>query len=266
METFTLTRGGSPLILSLPHPGTRLPVAVHEALNVTGREVGDTDWHMRQLYAFAERFNPSVIEASLSRFVIDLNRDPAGISLYPGQATTELIPTTTFDGEPIWTVPPDDTETKARITAYFEPYHAALAAEIARIKAIHGYCVLYDCHSIRSHIPRLFEGTLPVLNLGTNSGVSADPAIEAVASHIIRASGFSHAINGRFKGGWITRHYGQPASNVHAIQMEISMAAYLAEETPPWRFDAARAAPLQATLGNLLEAVLATAAGLGRTG
>ncbi|MCU0884797.1 MAG: N-formylglutamate deformylase [Beijerinckiaceae bacterium] len=266
MRTFTLTQGTSPLILSMPHPGTRLPDAVHEALNAKGREVGDTDWHMRQLYAFADRFNPSIIEATLSRFVIDLNRDPAGISLYPGQATTELIPTTTFDGEPIWTVLPDAAETKARINAYFEPYHAALAAEIARVKAIHGYCVLYDCHSIRSRIPRLFDGTLPVLNLGTNSGRSADPAIEAVAAHVIKASGFSHAINGRFKGGWITRHYGQPASAVHAIQMEISMAAYLAEEAPPWRFDAARAAPLQATLANLLEAVLATAAGLGRTG
>ncbi len=262
MKTFTLTEGDSPLILSMPHPGTRVPDEVWDQLNETGRQLADTDWHMRELYSFAERFKPSVIEAHLSRYVIDLNRDPSGTSLYPGQATTELIPTTTFDGEPIWLTEPDVAETRRRIEAYFDPYHDALEAEIARVKARHGFCLLYDCHSIRSAIPRLFDGELPILNLGTNSGASCAAALEAVSAHVVKASGLGAAVNGRFKGGWITRHYGQPEDGVHAVQMEIAMRAYLAEERPPWRFAPDIAKPLQTTLSNLLETLLVTAAGL----
>lgn len=255
-DIVSITQGSSPLILSMPHPGTGLPEEVRAALNPTGLLVGDTDWHMRQLYAFAERFRPSVVEAGLSRYVIDLNRDPSGASLYPGQATTELVPTTTFDGEPIWTTPPDEAEVERRKQAYFQPYHEALAAEIARVKAQHGFCLLWDCHSIASVMPRLFPGTLPTLNLGTNSGASCAPSIQQAAEAALAQSGFSHVSNGRFKGGWITRHYGQPAEHVHAIQMEITLSAYLSEEAPPWTFDAAKAARLQAALSAIIEAVL----------
>ncbi|PZO03704.1 MAG: N-formylglutamate deformylase [Hyphomicrobiales bacterium] len=267
-DIVTVTRGPSPLILSMPHPGTDLPPEVHAALNERGRLVEDTDWHMRELYAFAERFQPTIVEAGLSRYVIDLNRDPSGASLYPGQATTELVPTTTFDGAPIWATPPDEAEIARRREAYFQPYHDALAAEIARAKATHGWCLLWDCHSIKSVIPRLFPGTLPTLNLGTNSGASCAPAVETAATAAMAGHALTQIANGRFKGGWITRHYGRPQDGVHAIQMEIALSAYLAKEAPPWRFDAATARPLQTALDSIIDAALAAAmvqsVGLGR--
>jgi N-formylglutamate deformylase len=261
----SVTRGSSPLVLSMPHPGTGLPAEVAAQLNARGAQVEDTDWHMRQLYDFAERFQPTVVEAQLSRFVIDLNRDPAGVSLYPGQATTELVPSTTFDGAPIWATAPDEAEIARRREAYFQPYHDALAAEIAHAKAQHGFCLLWDCHSIKSVIPRLFPGTLPTLNLGTNSGASAAPSAEAAAAAAMAGGAFTQVVNGRFKGGWITRHYGRPAENVHALQMEIALSAYLDDEAAPWTFAPAKAASLQATLSAMIEAALAAATKLERS-
>jgi N-formylglutamate deformylase len=260
METFTLTRGDSPLILSMPHAGTGLPPEVAADLNTRGRELEDTDWHMRELYRpIEERFRPTVIEAMLSRYVIDLNRDPSGLSLYPGQATTELVPTTTFDGAAIWETPPDTTEIARRTALYFQPYHDALAAEIARVTALHGYCVLWDCHSIKSIIPRLFPGKLPMLNLGTNSGASCASAVQEQAESAIAASGLTNVSNGRFKGGWITRHYGRPGDGVHALQMELGLDGYLAAESPPWSFAPDLARPLQDALGSIIAAALAAA-------
>lgn len=264
-DIVSVTRGTSPLVLSMPHPGTGLPAEVAAQLNARGAQVEDTDWHMRQLYGFTERFRPSIVEAGLSRFVIDLNRNPAGVSLYPGQATTELVPTTTFDGAPIWNTAPDEAEIARRREAYFAPYHAALAAEIAHAKTQHGFCLLWDCHSIKSVIPRLFPGTLPTLNLGTNSGASAAPAVEAAATAAMAGGAFTQVVNGRFKGGWITRHYGQPAEHVHALQMEIALSAYLADEAAPWTFAPGKAASLQATLSAMIEAALAAATQLERT-
>lgn len=261
----SITRGSSPLVLSMPHPGTGLPAEVAAQLNARGKLVEDTDWHMRQLYGFAERFQPTIVEAQLSRFVIDLNRDPAGVSLYPGQATTELVPTTTFDGAPIWQAAPDEAEIARRREAYFQPYHDALAAEIAHAKAQHGFCLLWDCHSIKSVIPRLFPGTLPTLNLGTNSSASAAPTIEAAATAAMAGGAFTNVVNGRFKGGWITRHYGQPAEHVHALQMEIALSAYLEDEAAPWAFAPGKAASLQATLSAMIEAALAAATHIERT-
>jgi formiminoglutamase len=261
----SVTHGPSPLILSMPHPGSGLPPEVEADLNERGRLVEDTDWHMRQLYAFAERFQPTIVEAQLSRYVIDLNRNPSGVSLYPGQATTELVPTTTFDGAPIWTTPPDAAEIARRRDAYFQPYHDALAAEIARVQAVYGYVLLWDCHSIKSVISRLFPGTLPTLNLGTNSGASCAPAIGEAAARAMTAQSLSCIVNGRFKGGWITRHYGAPDAHVHAIQMEIALSAYLTEEAPPWRFDQAKAATLQGALDSIITAALDAAAQLARS-
>lgn len=259
-DTFLLSRGDSPLILSMPHPGTGLPPEIAAALNARGRQLEDTDWHMRELYRSIEsRFRPTVIEATLSRFVIDLNRDPSGASLYPGQATTELVPATTFDGAPIWLHAPDAGEIDRRRALYFQPYHEALQAEITRVKARHGYCVLWDCHSIKSVIPRLFDGKLPMLNLGTNGGVSCAATIQAAAEQAMAAGGTTHVSNGRFKGGWITRHYGQPDNGVHALQMEIGLDGYLATEAPPWAFAPAVAAPLRDALEKTISAVLAAA-------
>jgi N-formylglutamate deformylase len=259
MDTFSLIQGESPLLLSMPHPGTGLPDEVAAALNERGKAVEDTDWHMRELYAFAEqRWKPSIIEAKLSRYVIDLNRDPLGVSLYPGQATTELVPTCTFDGAPIWNVLPDAAEIERRKRLYFEPYHAALTKEIERIKALRGFCLLYDCHSIRSRIPRLFRGKLPILNLGTNSGVSCAKEIRLSADEFAGSSPYSAVVDGRFKGGWITRHYGRPSDNVHAVQMEIAQRAYLHDEKPPWTFHDRKARKLQWWVRDVIQAMMDT--------
>ena len=258
---FTLSRGTSPLILSIPHAGRELVPGLAERMTDAGRTLIDTDWWLERLYAFAGGdIGASVLQASLSRYVIDLNRDPSGTSLYPGQATTELVPTTTFDGEPLYKPSQEfrPEETEARRAAYFVPYHAALATEIARVKARHGYALLYDCHSIRSVVPRLFPGTLPVFNLGTHSGASCAPSLQAAIAEVLEraaADGFTQIVNGRFKGGWITRHYGDPANNVHAVQMELACRAYM-DEMPPFAYDVSKAASAQTVLREVLEAMI----------
>ena len=191
--------------------------------------------------------------------MIDANRGPDDASLYPGQNTTGLVPLTDFDGQPIWQVEPSAEEIAERKEHFHAPYHAALAAEIERVRARHGVAILYDCHSIRSHIPFLFEGTLPDFNIGTNGGASCDPRIEAATLALCAATGRSHVLNGRFKGGWTTRHYGQPARGVHAIQMELAQSTHLATEAPPFDYDPAKADALRVTL----KAILTKLAALG---
>ena len=266
---FTLARGTSPLILSIPHAGRELTAGLSERLTDTGRSLLDTDWWLERLYAFAgDGLGASVLSANLSRYVIDLNRDPSGASLYPGQATTELVPTATFDGEPIYKPGHElqEGEIAERRRLYFDPYHVALTAEIARVKAAHGFALLYDCHSIRSVVPRLFSGTLPVFNLGTNSGRSCAPSLEAAITDVLEsaeADGFSHVVNGRFKGGWITRHYGQPAKGVHAMQMEIACRSYMSEE-PPFAYNEVKASGLRTALALMLTQIDSWAKSKGR--
>ena len=205
----------------------------------------------------------SIVRTAVSRTAIDVNRDPSGVSLYPGQATTELCPTTTFDGEPLY-LPGKGPDVAARKAIYFEPYHAALDVEIAHARDRHGTVVLYDCHSIRSVIPRLFEGTLPAFNLGTNSGASCAPELQSAVEAVCDATAFSRVSNGRFKGGYITRHYGKPETGVHAVQMELACRAYMPEPLGPvdeasWPtpYDPAFAAPCRAALIQIFEACLA---------
>jgi formiminoglutamase len=260
-----VTEGDAPLILSFPHTGTLIPPEVAAVLADGDLARRDTDWWVNDLYAFAAaELGATLVRSRLSRTVIDLNRDPSGVSLYPGQTTTGLCPTETFDGLPLYRPghEPDAAEIARRRAAYFEPYHAALSGQIARLKARHGRVVLYDCHSIRSLVPRLFEGELPVFNIGTNSGASCSPDVAAAVTDVCAASRFSHVVNGRFKGGWITRHYGMPADGVEAVQMELACRGYM-EETPdliPPPFNPARAAPIQADLRTILSALLAAVA------
>lgn len=256
-----VTQGDSPVILGLPHTGTWLPDDVRAGLNARGRVLADTDWHIHRLY---DGLLPgaTTVRAVFHRYVIDANRGPDDASLYPGQNTTGLVPLTDFDGEPIWDVPPTPDDIAARRAAYHAPYHAALAAEIARVRARHGVAVLYDCHSIRSHIPFLFPGTLPDFNIGTNSGASCAPAIEAATHEVAAATGRPTVLNGRFKGGWTTRHYGQPGMGVHAIQMELAQSTHLATESPPFAYDPAKADALRVTLGAILTKLAALAAEL----
>ncbi|MDE2383535.1 MAG: N-formylglutamate deformylase [Alphaproteobacteria bacterium] len=253
MKAVEVTRGDGPVILGMPHGGTHVPQDIAARLNANGRKLADTDWHIDALY---DGLLPgaTTLRATFHRYVIDANRDPAGASLYPGQNTTGLCPQTDFDGQPIWNPGEEPTpqDIASRLAAYHAPYHAALAAEVARVKARHGFAIVYDCHSIRSRIPFLFEGTLPTLNIGTDGGKTCAPEIETAAMARAKASPFTHVLNGRFRGGWTTRHYGQPQNGVHAIQMEIAQSAYLAAEAAPWAFDAVRCASLRALLRHLL--------------
>jgi len=266
LSVFEIKRGTSPIVLGLPHTGTDVPVDIAERLNPNGRTLADTDWHIERLY---EGVLPgaSSVRALFHRYVIDANRDPEGASLYPGQNTTGLIPETDFDGLPIWREgqQPDAADIAARRQAFHLPYHRALADEIARVKAIHGVAILFDCHSIRSHIPFLFDGVLPDLNIGTNGGVTSAAEVERCVRDIAAASPFSSVLNGRFKGGWTTRHYGQPAAGVHAIQLEIAQSAYLREETLPFTYDEAKAERLRSTLRVMLTQLEACAASLSRS-
>jgi N-formylglutamate deformylase len=249
-----ITRGAGPIVLGLPHTGTELPADIHARLNSVGLALADTDWHIHDLYA---GLIPDVttVRTPIHRYVIDVNRDPAGESLYPGQNTTGLCPTTDFDGRDIY-LPgqaPDAAEIARRSRAFHAPYHAGVAAELSRVKALHGFAILYDCHSIRAQIPFLFDGILPDFNIGTNLGTTCDARIaQVVADVCAQAKGYSVVINGRFKGGWTTRHYGRPAEGIHAVQMELAQSTYLAEETPPWRYDPAKAEALRAHLSEIL--------------
>ncbi len=251
MTPVEVIRGDGPVLLGQPHGGTWLPESVAVDLNETGRILADTDWHIGQLY---DGLLPgaTVVRATFHRYVIDANRPPSGESLYPGQNTTGLVPVTDFDGRPIWNDAPDTEEMERRRDAFHAPYHAALAAELERVRAAHGFALLWDCHSIRSVIPFLFPGVLPDLNIGTNGGTSCHPALERRVAEACRTSGFASILNGRFKGGWTARHYGRPAEGLHAVQMEIAQATYLAAEAPPWAYSEAKAALLRALLARIL--------------
>lgn len=254
MEMYNLHRGTSPVILAFPHVGTYVPPDVESRLNANGRLLADTDWHVDRLY---DGLLPgaSTIPATHHRYVIDAGRDPTGVSLYPGQNTTGLVPETDFDGMPIWHdgATADAAEIERRIAAYHAPYHAALAEEVARVRAAHGVAIVFDCHSIRSNIPFLFEGTLPDFNVGTVDGASCDPAVEAAVIEVARvAPGYSAVLNGRFRGGWTTRHYADPAAGIHTIQLELAQSTHLMTEAPPFSFDPPKAARLRTHLARML--------------
>ncbi|MCV2874120.1 N-formylglutamate deformylase [Defluviimonas sp. WL0050] len=255
MNTFDITRGDSPVILGQPHGGTWLPDSLTARLNDNGRKLADTDWHITRLYD-GLLDGATVVRSNVHRYAIDANRDPAGVSLYPGQNTTGLCPVTDFDGNPIWAEgqEPSEDEILTRRDTFHAPYHSALADEIERVKARHGVAILYDCHSIRSSIPFLFDGTLPVFSIGTNDGQTCAARIQCLtADPCLNATGMDTVINGRFKGGWTTRHYGRPETGIHAIQMELAQRAYLAAEAAPWAYDPKTAAPTRTILAKILK-------------
>lgn len=259
MKPVEVISGDSPIVLSLPHTGTYVPPEIHAHLNARGQGLDDTDWHIHTLYKDLMDGATSV-RATYHRYVIDANRDPSGVSLYPGQNTTGLVPLTDFDGNNIWSKPPDDTDIEARRLTFHAPYHEALRTELDRVRALHGFAILYDCHSIRSHIPFLFDGVLPDFNIGTNQGTTCHPRIEKAATGIcLAAEGYSTVLNGRFKGGWTTRHYGRPSEGLHAIQMELAQSAYLSTEAAPWNYDTAKADRLREHLHHIFVSLADTA-------
>ncbi len=266
MAVFDVKQGSSPVILGFPHVGTEVPAAIWDRLNDNGKLLADTDWHIHRLYEGLLE-DATTVRATFHRYVIDANRDPAGGSLYPGQNTTGLVPETDFDGAPIWKEgqAPTEADIAERLAHFHAPYHAALAAEIARVKAIHGVAILYDCHSIRSRIPFLFEGRLPDFNVGTDMGRTCAKAIEEATYAVCTgAEGYTSVLNGRFKGGWTTRHYGRPETGVHAIQMELAQASHLATEAPPFAYDEDKAARLRIPLRAVLQRIEALASALKR--
>lgn len=263
-----ISRGHAPLVVAFPHTGTDIPPDLEAGFVSPWLARKDADWWIDRVYGFAQDLGATTVRTRISRSVIDCNRDPSGASLYPGQATTGLCPTTSFDGEPLYaSALPDAHEIARRRTKYFAPYHSTITQELARLRVNHDRVVLYDAHSIRSHIPRLFEGELPQFNIGTNGGETCDSALAVAVEAICRSSGRSHVLDGRFKGGWTTRHYGRPAGGIHAIQMELAIRGYHPEPdmpTPgnwPGAFAPDVATPIVATLFQILTACIAFARG-----
>jgi N-formylglutamate deformylase len=255
---FTLHRGTTPLLVSLPHVGVLIPEEMRGAYRDRALATEDTDWHLDRLYAFAAAMGASLIVPRHSRYLIDLNRPPENTPMYPGANNTALCPTRFFTGEPLYRdgQEPGDGEIERRREQYWWPYHRALDAELARIEAAHGHSVLFDGHSIKSELPWLFEGRLPDLNLGTASGASCAPVLRAALARVLETqTNYSHVVDGRFKGGYITRHHGRPAAGRHAVQLEMTWRCYMRED-PPYGIDAERAAVLHPVLRALVQAML----------
>ena len=258
MDTFTLHRGTAPLLVSLPHDGSAIPEDLAVRMTPEARRAPDTDWHVSRLYAFARDLGASVLVPRYSRYVVDLNRPEDDTSLYPGQNTTGLCPTVRFTGEPLYLEgqTPTADEITGRIDTYWRPYHDMLRGELERLHGLHGRVVLWEGHSIRgSDLPFLFHGRLPDLNLGTAAGTSCTPALQARLEGVLAAQGaYDWVANGRFKGGHITRHYGQPSRGVDAVQLEISQRTYMDEDS--FGYDEDKAADLQVVLRDLLAATM----------
>lgn len=256
-HSYRLHPGSAPLLVSLPHDGTALPDDIAARLTDAARRVPDTDWHVARLYDFARQLGASILVPRWSRYVVDLNRPPDDTSLYPGQNTTGLCPVLQFSGEPVYREgqAPDATEIAARVQAWWRPYHDTLATELARLRSEHGRAVLWEGHSIRGTLPFLFDGALPDLNLGTAAGASCRPQLQQRLAAVLEGQGqYSHVVNGRFKGGYITRHYGDPQGGVDAVQLELAQRTYMDEES--FQYVPEKAEKLQSLLRQLLQAAL----------
>jgi N-formylglutamate deformylase len=269
-EWLAVHHGHAPLVVCFPHSGTEIPPDLEAGFVSPWLARKDADHWIDVLYDFAHTMGATTVRTAISRSVIDVNRDPLGASLYPGQFTTALCPTETFDGEPLYRDGrgPDERETADRRAMYFDPYHAAIESALASARGKNGRVVLYDAHAIRSRVPKLFDGTLPQFNLGTNGDTTCDAELAAAIERICAASRLSHVSNGRFRGGWTTRVYGKPALGIHAVQMELAMRGYLVEPTGaldagnwPAPLDDMRAAPLRIALRDILDACVAFARG-----
>jgi N-formylglutamate deformylase len=242
----------------MPHVGTRIPEDIGATMTEVARHVDDCDWHLERLYAFAARRGASILAPTYSRYVVDLNRPPDNANLYPGQDTTGLLPLDTFDKAPLYKsgAEPTEAELARRRERYWRPYHEALAQELAALKAKHGKVLLWEAHSIRSHVPRFFEGRLPDFNFGTANDASATPGLgEALAARVADHGGYTAVANGRFKGGYITRQYGAPSEGVHAVQLELSQITYM-QEVRPYKYDETLAGKIEPLLEALIDEAL----------
>jgi N-formylglutamate deformylase len=253
MDTFIYQRAEAPILVSIPHTGRRLDDGMSQRLTAEALDLPDTDWYVDRLYGFLNNTTVGVLCAEYSRYVVDLNRSPENLALYPGQLNSEICPTETFAGDDIYQhgLAPSQDEIENRIKRYWSPYHACLRKELERLRQKFGFVILWDAHSIRSHMPRLFDGELPHLNIGTNSGASCSPELAADITAVLESAGYSTVVNGRFRGGYITRHYGDPGRHTHAIQLEISQRTYMNEEDSS--YSATKSSQLQGLLRQAFE-------------
>ena len=256
--TYTLHRGSAPLVVSMPHVGTHIPAELQPLYQPRALQTEDTDWHLERLYGFVRALGASLIVPQASRYVVDLNRPSDNQPMYAGRNNTELCPTRFFTGEPIYRpgCAPDEAQVRERVAHWWQPYHQALRDEIARVRAAHSHVVLFDAHSIKGELPWLFEGALPDMNLGTVDGASCAPTLRAALAAVFEGQGvYSHVVDGRFKGGHITRVHGRPAEGVHAVQLEMAWRAYM-DEAPPYAWHPAKSAAVQPLLQRLVQAML----------
>ena len=254
---FKLYQGHLPLLVSVPHSGRELPPALASRVVPRALEVEDTDWHVEKLYDFVKELGASFLVPQFSRYVVDLNRPPEDLPMYAGANNTTICPTTFFNGDPLYLPDqiPDQSEIDKRINNYWKPYHHTIAAELTRLRDLYGYAILFDGHSIRGEVPWLFEGRLPDLNLGTVNGLSCASAVRERCVDVLKLqTQFSHVTDGRFKGGYITRHYGRPDQGWHAVQMEMTWSSYLGEASPP-HWDPVRAEPARRVMKGLIESL-----------
>ena len=258
MDVFRFTAGRTPLLVSMPHVGTHIPEELARRMTDGARGVPDTDWHVDRLYDFVTSLGAATIQATHSRYVIDLNRPPDSAPLYPGAANTGLCPTEQFDGQPVYRAgeAPGDAEVQERLARCWRPYHDRLTGELQALRARHGIALLFEAHTIRSRVPRLFEGRLPDINLGTNDGQSCASDLAALLIETAgEAEAYSSVLNGRFKGGYTTRHYGRPADGMHAVQLELAQLTYM-DEDPPYAFRDDLAAAIRPVLQSVLQAMI----------
>jgi N-formylglutamate deformylase len=258
MTPYSLHRGSRPLLVCLPHAGTALPD--EQRWRYVGRAFSfeDTDWHLERLYGFVRELGASLLVPHFSRYLIDLNRPVDDAPMYPGRNNTELCPTRFFTGDPLYRDggAPNAAEIARRIAQYWRPYHDALRGELQRLRGVHGHAVLFDGHSIKSELPWLFDGRLPDLNLGTADGASCAAALRTALTRVLADQDrFSQVVDGRFKGGYVTRHYGSPEQGIHAVQLEMCWSCYMQEDAP-YAYDPARAGTVQPVLQRLIETMM----------
>jgi N-formylglutamate amidohydrolase len=261
-DVFTFVAGDAPLLISVPHDGRELAPGMAGRMTDPGKDLPDTDWHVRRLYAFADALGASILTANYSRYVVDLNRPASDRALYAGQLSTGLCPARTFDGAAIYVdgAPVGEEEQASRVQGYWQPYHDRLAHALDDIRGRHGYAVLWDAHSIAGEVPALFEGALPDLNIGTNGAESCAASVAAAVRSPAEASEFTWVLDGRFRGGHITRHYGRPADGIHAVQLELAQRTYMDESSRA--FDDALATRLQKVIRQMLEGAMTAASSL----
>ncbi|GAA4113631.1 N-formylglutamate deformylase [Aquimarina addita] len=250
-----------PILISIPHAGTQFPVEIkHYYKKKMRNHLDDTDWYVHKLYEFAPSLGITIIKANLSRWVIDLNRDPKSIPLYTdNRLITAITPITDFYGNNIYTSSssePDPIEIQRRLDLYYWPYYRQIETLIADLKKKFGKVLLWDAHSIRHLVSTIQKKPFPDMILGNNDQKTAHPQLILTALEKLRSKKFEVAHNTPFKGGHITRYFGKPAQNVHALQLEMNKILYMDDNEIT--YNTKRASEVQEVLQDTLQHLIRT--------